>query len=168
MSGLLRFPNINNITISGRLTRDVEVKYSTTNQPIARVSIAVSHFYKDEKSGEFKEQASFVDAVAFGEIAKKCSREIKKGSPIIIEGYLKTRSYIDQNNQNRKVTEINISKLYVLEKQDNLENSYHSNHDNTVKFQPSEPRQTTQFNSENQYSAPSSQDEEPFENDVPF
>jgi len=118
MSRLLRMPYINNITISGNLTRDVDTKYSAKNVAIANLTIAVNHFYKDDK-GEFQEQVSFIDAVAFGDTAQKCIKDLKKGSPVIIEGYLKTRSYVDQNSINRKVTEININKVYPLERLEN-------------------------------------------------
>jgi len=115
MTGYLRFPNINNITISGRLAREVDAKYTGNNQTIARICIAVSHFYKDE-SGEFKEQASFIDCVAFGETAKKCLKDLKKGSPVMFEGYLKTRTYEDAAGQKRKLTEIVVNKAYPLER----------------------------------------------------
>jgi len=123
MSRLLRMPYINNITIAGNLTRDVEAKYSASNITIARLSIAVNHYYKDE-NGEFKEQVSFIDAVAFGDTANKCLKDLHKGSPVILEGYLKTRAYVDNNQQNRKVTEINITKIHPLEKSENTQNTY--------------------------------------------
>ena len=126
MSGYLKFPNINNITISGRLVREVDVKHTGNNQSIARICIAVSHYYRDE-TGEFKEQASFVDCVAFGETAKKCIKDLKKGSPVILEGYLKTRSYEDANNQKRKITEIVVNKAYLLEKSQEGYDNYPAN-----------------------------------------
>jgi len=125
MSRLLRMPYINNITIAGNLTRDVEAKYSASNITIARLSIAVNHYYKDE-NGEFKEQVSFIDAVAFGDTANKCLKDLRKGSPVILEGYLKTRAFVDNNQQNRKVTEINITKIHPLEKSENAQNTYQS------------------------------------------
>jgi len=125
MSKLLRMPNINNITISGNLTRDIEAKYTANNVAIARIAIAANHYYRDE-NGEFKEQVSFIDAVAFGDTAQRCIKDLRKGSPVILEGYLKTRQYVDQNNQNRKATEINVTKIYPLEKIENP-NAYPQN-----------------------------------------
>lgn len=91
MSGLLRFPNINNVTISGRLTRDIELKFSANNVAFARICIAVDHTYRDEY-GNIQKQASFVDAVAFGKTAQICQESLKKGSAVLIEGSLKTRT----------------------------------------------------------------------------
>jgi single-strand DNA-binding protein len=83
--------------------------------PIARFCIAVSHYIKDE-SGNYREEASFIDAVAFGKTAQTCQDSLKKGSPVLIEGNLKTRTYTDNNNTNRKVTEIIINRAYPLER----------------------------------------------------
>ena len=125
MAGQLRFPNVNSVTISGRLVRDVELKFFADNRAIAKICIAVSHYFKDEH-GSMKEEASFVDAVAFGMVAQRCQENLKKGSPVLIEGTLKTRSYTDSNNVNRKVTEVNINKIYPLER----EEGYVSNQNN--------------------------------------
>jgi len=120
MSGYLKFPNINEVIISGRLVRDVEMKYNQNNVGFAKICIAVNHFLKDE-NGNFIEQTSFVDTIAFGKTAQTCADNLKKGSPVIIQGYLKTRSYTDQSNTNRKSTEININKVYHLERDENYQ-----------------------------------------------
>jgi single-strand DNA-binding protein len=159
MSGQLKFPHINSLTISGRLTRDVEVKFSQNNLSISRFSIAVSHYRKDE-TGEFKEETSFFNAVAFGETAKKCAKELRKGSPVIIEGQIKARSYMDSNNQNRTVTEIMINKVYPMEKMDNAD--YKNNSSNTTNQSYHQNEQT------NMDTTPFDIDNQGIENDVPF
>jgi single-strand DNA-binding protein len=171
MAGLLRFPNINNLTISGRLARDVDVKHTANNQTIATFVIAVSHYYRDE-SGEFKEQASFVDCVAFGETAKKCIKDLKKGFPVMIEGYIKTRSYVDQNQINRKVTEIVVNKAYPLERADREDGHHQYNGGQQSDYQ-------SQNHTKSQQPSTPPQDNDDFEsydslpvnstvNDVPF
>ncbi len=119
MSGLLRFPRINNVVLSGRITRDIELKYTANKLPVAKMTLAVDHLYKDEY-GNQQSQASFVDVVAFGKTAQISAESLRKGSPVIVEGSLKTHTYTDQNNQNRKVTEIMINRVYPLEKDDNF------------------------------------------------
>lgn len=127
MSGLLRFPRLNNVVISGRITRDIELKYTNNKLPVAKMTLAVDHFYKDEY-GNQQSQASFIDIVAFGKTAQICSESLKKGSPVIVEGTLKTHTYTDQNNQNRKVTEIMINRVYPLEREENFNSG--GNYDN--------------------------------------
>lgn len=114
----LRFPRINNITISGRLTRDVEVRYSNQSMMIAKLSIAFDRVTKDEY-GNYQSQPNFIDATAFGKTAETCNGQLHKGSPVIIEGSLSIRTYTDQNGQNRKQPEILVNKIYPLERDDN-------------------------------------------------
>jgi single-strand DNA-binding protein len=123
MAGLLRFPNINNVTITGRLVRDVELKHSANGVTVARLCIAVSKYFRDE-NGNFQEQASFVDIVAFNKQAQICQECLKKGSPVLVQGELKTRTYTDQHNQNRKITEIIVDRVYPLEKDENFVSNY--------------------------------------------
>ena len=175
MSGYLKFPSINSVTIAGRLVRDVEMKYSQNNVGFTRICIAVNHYTRDE-SGNYIEETSFIDTVAFGKTAQMCVENLKKGSPVLFEGYLKTRSYTDQNNQNRKITEINITKVYPLERDENYvpnteyKQNNHSNNQNTQSSyqkpnntftQPEEPDNFPTYD-------PSSYGEVNTENDVPF
>jgi single-strand DNA-binding protein len=136
MAGQLRFPKINNVVISGRLAQDVEIKHSASNHTIARVVIAVNRTHKNEQ-GEFEEEVSFIDCIAFGETAKKCIKDLKKGSPVILEGYLQARAYEDRNGQKRKATEIVLNKAYPLEKTGENLDYYASQHsDNSYQSAP--------------------------------
>lgn len=136
MAGYLRFPNINNVTISGRLVRDVEVRYSQNNLPIVSNCIALSHYFKDE-FGNQKEESSFVDIVAFGKTAQIFQDCLKKGSPVLIEGNLKTRTWQDQNGQNRKFTEIAVNRVYPLEREEGYTPNQNQNQNQGYQSQPS-------------------------------
>ncbi len=131
MSSILRFPRLNNVILSGRLTRDVEVRYSNQSMMIAKLSLAFDRVTKDEY-GNFQNQANFIDAVAFGKTAETCNDQLHKGSPVIIEGSLSIKSFTDQNGQNRKFTEIMINKIYPLEKDDNQAEYGHAKENNST------------------------------------
>jgi|GEM_PF-2873699 len=144
MAGLLRFPNINKVTISGRMVRDVEVRHSASNVPRAVMCIAVSKYFKDEY-GNYQEQASFVDLVAYGKTVQICQESLKKGSPLLVEGELRTRTYTDQNNANRKVTEIIVDRIYPLERDENYVPNHSNQNMNTgYSNQPFPQQQTNQ------------------------
>ena len=137
MGGMLKFPNINSITISGRLVRDIDIRHTAKNLPVASFCIAVNRFYRDE-AGNPVETASFVDVVAFGKTAEICQNQLKKGSPVLVQGDLRTRTYTDQNNQNRKITEVIVDRVYPLERDENYvpthpvhNQGYGSNNSNT-------------------------------------
>ncbi len=115
MAKELRFPRINSITISGRLTRDIDLRYTPSGMAVANMSIAFDRNYKDS-SGEWKQEASFIDVVVWNKRAEQCAEELHKGSPLVVEGYLKTRSYVDRDNNNRKIVEIVANRVHFLEK----------------------------------------------------
>ena len=60
MSKELRFPNINSMVISGRLTRDVDLRYTPTGTPVAKLSLAFDRNY--QKGGEWLQETSYLDA----------------------------------------------------------------------------------------------------------
>lgn len=110
----LRFPKINTIVLSGRLTRDIDLRYIPNGTAVAKLSIAFDRSY--QKNGEWQQETSYIDVTVWSKRAEQCAETLHKGSPVVIEGYLRTHSYTDSNNQNRKATEIVASKVSFLEK----------------------------------------------------
>lgn len=82
---------MNKFLCSGRMTKDPDVRYTTSDSPmcIARGSIAINRRYA--KDGEQK--ADFPNFVAFGKTAEFFEKYVKKGTKLIIEGRLQTGSY---------------------------------------------------------------------------
>jgi len=110
----LRLPRVNFIVLSGRLTRDVELRFTPNGTPVARLSLAFDRSY--QKDGEWQQETSYLDVVVWNKRGEQCAEYLHKGSPVLIEGYLKTRSYQDKENNSRKVTEIVANKVNFLEK----------------------------------------------------
>jgi single-strand DNA-binding protein len=115
MAQNIKFPRINNVMISGHLTREVELRYTPNGKPIARIGIAFNRVYLNAE-GNWIEDANFIDVKAFGKQAELCAERLHKGSPVIFEGYINTSSFTDRENQPRKTVEINVSKVHFLEK----------------------------------------------------
>lgn len=124
MAQELRFPRINTVILSGRLTRDVELRYLPNGTPVAKVPIAFDRSY--QKDGQWMQETSYTDVTVWGRRAEQCGEELHKGSAVLVEGYLKTRMYTDSNNQNRKITEIVSNKISFLERstQENPQDGY--------------------------------------------
>ena len=123
MAGDLRLPNLNSVIISGRLTRDVELRYTANGSPVAKLSIAFNRYYRDE-SGEGHEETYFIDATVWMKRAEQCAEYLHKGSPVIVEGNLRTHTYVDRNNQNRKAVEIFADRIHFLEWGNRSDNNY--------------------------------------------
>lgn len=97
--------NVNKVLLGGHLTRDVELKRSAGNDPLANFGLAINRRYKS-RDGEKREDVTFVDCEAWGATGEKIHEHLKKGSPIFIEGRLRFSTW-EQDGHNR-------SKLSVI------------------------------------------------------
>ena len=113
----IRLPEQNTVLLTGRLTRDAELKYTTSGTAMCRFSIAVNRRYKDPKSGEWKDDTSYVDISVWREAAERCGKVLKKGSPVHVEGRL--RSYQVESKEDgakRTKLEVEARRVQILEK----------------------------------------------------
>ncbi len=97
--------NFNKAIIAGNLTRDPEVKSLPSGQSVASFGVASNRRYTDQQ-GNRQEKTEFHNIVAFGKWADVCSRYLKKGMPILIEGRLQTNNWQGQDGVKRYRTEI--------------------------------------------------------------
>lgn len=95
----------NRVILIGNLTRDIELRYTPGGLAVTENCVAVNDRRKNS-SGEWIEEATFVDVTLFGRIAEVCSEYLSKGSPIMVEGRLKLDQW-EKDGQKR-------SKLYVI------------------------------------------------------
>ncbi len=92
--------SVNKVFLMGNLTRDVELKYTPSNQPVATFGIAMNRRYKT-KDGENREETTFVDCEAWARTAEVMSEYLSKGRPVFIEGRLKLDHWQDKEGNNR-------------------------------------------------------------------
>ena len=94
---------MNKVILIGRLTRDPELRYTSSNIPTASFSIAVDRTFTNQ-NGE--READFINIVVWRKQAENCKNYLTKGSQVAIEGRIQTRSYDGQDGQKRYVTEV--------------------------------------------------------------
>ncbi len=92
--------SVNKVFLMGNLTRDVELKYTPSNQPVATFGLAMNRRYKT-KDGENREETTFVDCEAWARTAEVMSEYLSKGRPVFIEGRLKLDQWQDKEGNNR-------------------------------------------------------------------
>lgn len=97
--------NLNKIFILGNLTRDPELRQTTTGQSVCSFGVATNSFFTD-KSGQKQKRAEFHNVVVWGRQAEIANQFLKKGSSVLVEGRLQTRSWQDQQGQTHKTAEI--------------------------------------------------------------
>ena len=103
---------INNCVLVGRLTRDPELKYTTSNIAVATFSLAVNRNFKDA-NGE--RETDFINCVIWRQQAENLANWAKKGALIGITGRIQTRSYENQQGQRVYVTEVVAENFQMLE-----------------------------------------------------
>ncbi|HEM3531973.1 single-stranded DNA-binding protein [Streptococcus suis] len=111
---------INNVVLVGRLTRDVELRYTPSNQAVATFTLAVNRNFKNQSTGE--READFINCVMWRQQAENLANWTKKGHLIGITGRIQTRNYDNQQGQRVYVTEVVAESFQVLEKRDNAAN----------------------------------------------
>ncbi|HEY4499425.1 MAG TPA: single-stranded DNA-binding protein [Candidatus Paceibacterota bacterium] len=96
---------LNKALIIGNLTRDPEMRALPSGIQVASFSVATNRVWKD-KEGNKKEQADFHNVVVFGRQAEIAAQYLKKGSSVLVEGRMQTRSWDAQDGQKKYRTEI--------------------------------------------------------------
>jgi single-strand DNA-binding protein len=94
----------NSITVVGNLTRDPELRYTTGGRGVASFGIAVNRRY--QQNGEWQEQTSFFNVVAWGTLGENVSASLTKGTRAIVTGRLEQRSWDTPEGEKRSVVEI--------------------------------------------------------------
>lgn len=103
---------INNTVLVGRLTKDVELRYTPSNVAVATFTLAVNRTFKNE-NGE--READFINCVMWRQQAENLANWAKKGALIGITGRIQTRSYDNQQGQRVYVTEVVAETFQLLE-----------------------------------------------------
>jgi single-strand DNA-binding protein len=111
----IRLHSLNDVKLVGRLTKDPELRYTTQGTAVCHFRIAVGRKYKDRNSSEWKEDVAFVPCSVWRETAERCGQRLKKGSPVFIEGRLKSREWQTKEGQKRSDLEVDIQKIQFLE-----------------------------------------------------
>ena len=106
--------SVNKVILVGNLGKDPEVRHLENGAAVANFSIATSETYKDKKTGEKVSQTEWHNIVAWRGLAEIAERYLKKGHKVYIEGKLKTRSWQDQDGNNRYSTEVITDNLTML------------------------------------------------------
>ena len=103
---------MNKVILIGRLTRDPELRYTSSNIPTCTFSIAVNRNFTNQ-NGE--READFINIVVWRKQAENCKNYLNQGSQVAVEGRIQTRNYEDQNGQKRYVTEVVADNVQFLD-----------------------------------------------------
>lgn len=94
---------MNNVSLTGRITKDPEIKYTPNQKAYMMFTIAVDRGYKDAQGNKLSD---FIPCVAWNSQAEFISKYVKKGNLIEITGTIQSRSYQNQQGDTRVIIEV--------------------------------------------------------------
>ena len=102
---------MNKVILIGKLTKDIELRYSQSNVAIAQFNLAVK---RDFKNSNEEYETDFINCVAYKNSAELLDKYCSKGSLIAIEGRIQTRNYDGKDGKKIYVTEVITSNIQFL------------------------------------------------------
>lgn len=105
--------DLNSVSITGRFTRDVELRHTPSNMAVADISLAVNDSKKNG-SGDYEEVVHFVDVTLFGRTAEVAAEYCSKGSRVAVEGRLCQDRWEDKEGNKRSKIKVMANKFVML------------------------------------------------------
>src|SRR5215216_5587857 len=113
--------SVNKVILIGNLGADPETRYLPSGDAVTNIRLATTDTWKD-KSGEKQEHTEWHRVAFFGKTAEIAGEYLKKGSPVYVEGRIRTRKWQDKEGQDRFTTEIVGDRMQLLGSRGGSEN----------------------------------------------
>ncbi|MFO7767443.1 MAG: single-stranded DNA-binding protein [bacterium] len=114
MNGL-KMPHLNQVYITGRLTRDPELRYTQSGVPVLNARLASNSFYKGA-DGEWKQETTFLGLVAWQGLAERCFERLRKGSAVMVSGRLNSSEWQNSEGEKRSTLEVRADRVQFLDR----------------------------------------------------
>jgi single-strand DNA-binding protein len=124
----LKMPEVNHVIIAGNLTKDPVIRKTPGGIPVINFCLASNHRYRDG-GNQWAEEVCYVGVVAWSKLADSCISKLRKGSAVLVDGELQSRTWhADENGSpaargGRTVVEIKAHRIQFLNKQEYSESS---------------------------------------------
>ena len=118
---------MNHVTLMGRLTRDPELKYSQAGKAYCRFSLAVQREFN-------REEADFINCLAFGKTAETIAEWLGKGRRIALQGRIQTGNYENKNGEKVSTFEVVADRFEFVDsaRSETSKNQTYSNNDDVL------------------------------------
>jgi single-strand DNA-binding protein len=105
---------LNKVMLIGNLGRDPEMRYTPSGRPVTAFSLAVNRSWT-MADGERREETEWFNIVAWGDLAERCNKYLRKGERVYIDGRLQTRSWEGTDGQKHSRTEVVAGEMLMLD-----------------------------------------------------
>ena len=111
----LKMPELNHVIVAGNLTKDPIFRQTSNGTPVVNFHIAANRRYKDS-SNQWQEDVCYVGVVAWNKLADSCKDRLRKGSAVLVDGELQSRTFKTEDSRNRTIVEIKAKRIQFLNK----------------------------------------------------
>ncbi|KUO63291.1 single-stranded DNA-binding protein [bacterium BRH_c32] len=111
----LKMPELNSVIVAGNLTKDPVFRTTSNNTPVVNFHVAANRRYKDS-SNQWQEDVCYVGVVAWNKLADSCKDRLRKGSAVLVDGELQSRTFKTEDGKNRTIVEIKAKRIQFLNK----------------------------------------------------
>ena len=130
--------SINRVIISGNLTRDPELRQTSSGMAVLGFGVAVNDRRKNNQTGEWEDYANFVDCTMFGTRAESISRFLSKGSKVAIEGKLRWSQW-ERDGQKRSKLEVIVDEIEFMTSRNSGQQQGGGNGNSNYQAAPAKP-----------------------------
>lgn len=109
----LKFPEVNRVFLSGRLTRDPDLRFAADGTPVTSFTIAFHRRYR-ARDGRYAEQTGYVAVLTYQRLAEVCGARLRKGSPVLVEGRLQMREWAGAKGSASQKLELRADLVHFL------------------------------------------------------
>jgi len=110
----IRLVNVNKVTLCGRLAQDPQVRAVGDGKLVAQFQLAVNRRYKD-KTGDWQDDVSYITVTTWNAAAERCQKMAHKGSPVYVEGRLRSESW-EKEGEKRYGVKVEALQVQFLER----------------------------------------------------
>ena len=108
----LKMPELNSVLIAGNLTKDPVIRQTRNGTPVANFSIASNRKFRDGDN-QWQEDVCYVGVVAWNRLAESCVDKLRKGSAVLVEGELQSRTWQTDDGSTRSTVEIKARRIQL-------------------------------------------------------
>jgi single-strand DNA-binding protein len=98
--------NINRVVLTGNLTRDPELRSTSSGMSVCSLRVACNTRRKDQSTGDWVDKPNYFDVTVWGAQGENCARFLSKGRPVAIDGRLEWREWQDKEGNTRQAIDI--------------------------------------------------------------
>jgi len=113
----LKMPEVYHVMIAGNLTKDPVVRKTSNGISVINFCLASNHRFRDS-ANQWSEDVCYVGVVAWSKLADSCMAKLRKGSAVLVEGELQSRTWHGDDQAARTVVEIKAHRIQFLNKQE--------------------------------------------------